>query len=363
MDTKSYFPQEVNSFSDQTQGIGHNGPPMSFDDQWYETRAAALSALCLNTVAKAHFDPVLKPRHESILWGIYLTTDPRAMCSWASDETIASALAMQPDTLRKGLRDLERAGYIMRDKRTIEHASTDRPLRVIIFSKVRRAELDEALTVYTQAAQLNRDRMAGLAKKRYGVVPQKTVRHRTAEDAETVRHRTEKKRYDTVPKTGEKRYDTVPIGTTPYRQVLNTNCSSSNKAVRHRTDLPPRLDLTCQYTEQSLDDCVASYNLAAKQCGLPAVRALNDARRKSLMALLETYGADAWADAMKELAASKNTLSKFKFSFDWMIGLGGTDKSATAFLHLLEGNYRDKGAVDAGPVNPPMCEDYLFEDD
>lgn len=113
----------------------------------------------------------------------------------------------------------------------------------------------------------------------------------------------------------------------------------------------------------SADDASADLDLAleawrdtAARCGLAQLRALNDTRRKKLLAILKAHGLDGWREALEAVEASSFLRGAkpgrdgraWKVDFDFLVTPG-------RFLKVIEGAYADGdgGGYAAG------ADDYL----
>ena len=95
--------------------------------------------------------------------------------------------------------------------------------------------------------------------------------------------------------------------------------------------------------QDDVSEALESYSALASRCGLPAVRVLNDARKRKLASLLKAHGLPVWLEALAKVEASDFCLGRkgdFRADLDFLL-------QQQSFTRLLEGRY-DNRAAQAG---------------
>jgi uncharacterized protein YdaU (DUF1376 family) len=107
--------------------------------------------------------------------------------------------------------------------------------------------------------------------------------------------------------------------------------------------------------QDHVSEALEAYSDLASRCGLPAVRVLNDARKRKLASLLKAHGLPVWLEALAKVEASDFCLGRkgdFRADLDFLL-------QQQSFTRLLEGRY-DNRVAPAGresaktPINPDL---------
>ena len=96
-----------------------------------------------------------------------------------------------------------------------------------------------------------------------------------------------------------------------------------------------------------VSEALEAYSALASRCGLPAVRVLNDARKRKLASLLKAHGLPVWLEALAKVEASDFCLGRkgdFRADLDFLL-------QQQSFTRLLEGRYDNRAS--AKPAAPP----------
>ncbi|GAA5540431.1 DUF1376 domain-containing protein [Brucella sp. NBRC 113783] len=134
-------------------------------------------------------------------------------------------------------------------------------------------------------------------------------------------------------------------------EKLSENRSRPNKnkglesQKRYHTDTDTTSSLRSDVSERAkkqdhVSEAIEAYSAVAGRCGLPAVRVLNDARKRKLASLLKTHGLPVWLEALAKVEASDFCLGRkgdFRADLDFLL-------QQQSFTRLLEGRYDNRAA-------------------
>ncbi|MGX5708248.1 DUF1376 domain-containing protein [Brucella lupini] len=123
-------------------------------------------------------------------------------------------------------------------------------------------------------------------------------------------------------------------------------CDHTDKDTDNTSSL--RSDVSERAKKQDeVSGALEAYSALAARCGLPAVRVLNDARKRKLASLLKTHGLPVWLEALAKVEASDFCLGHkgdFRADLDFLL-------QQQSFTRLLEGRYDNRAS--AKPADPP----------
>lgn len=93
--------------------------------------------------------------------------------------------------------------------------------------------------------------------------------------------------------------------------------------------------------QDHVSEALEAYSALASRCSLPAVRVLNDARKRKLASLLKAHGLPVWHEALAKVEASDFCLGRkgdFRADLDFLL-------QQQSFTRLLEGRYDNRAAT------------------
>lgn len=144
--------------------------------------------------------------------------------------------------------------------------------------------------------------------------------------------------------SAEKRQQKQRLASTDVQQPFNHTDTDTD------TDLTSSLrsDVSERAKKQDhVSEALEAYSALASRCGLPAVRVLNDARKRKLASLLKAHGLPVWLEALAKVEASDFCLGRkgdFRADLDFLL-------QQQSFTRLLEGRYDNRAS--AKPADPP----------
>ncbi|MBA8846240.1 hypothetical protein FHW02_004330 [Ochrobactrum sp. RH1CCR137] len=138
-----------------------------------------------------------------------------------------------------------------------------------------------------------------------------------------------------------------------YQEAERTENASATQEKRTKdTSTPITSSLRSDVSERAkkqdhVSEALEAYSALASRCGLPAVRVLNDARKRKLASLLKAHGLPVWLEALAKVEASDFCLGRkgdFRADLDFLL-------QQQSFTRLLEGRYDNRAS--AKPSEPP----------
>lgn len=110
--------------------------------------------------------------------------------------------------------------------------------------------------------------------------------------------------------------------------------------------------------QDHVSEALEAYSAMASRCGLPAVRVLNDARKRKLASLLKAHGLPVWHEALAKVEVSDFCLGRkgdFRADLDFLL-------QQQSFTRLLEGRYDNRAAAAASRENSPKSNNTDLDD-
>lgn len=150
--------------------------------------------------------------------------------------------------------------------------------------------------------------------------------------------------------SAEKRQQKQSLTSTDVQQPFNHTDTDTDNTSSLRSDISERAK-----KQDHVSEALEAYSDLASRCGLPAVRVLNDARKRKLASLLKAHGLPVWLEALAKVEASDFCLGRkgdFRADLDFLL-------QQQSFTRLLEGRY-DNRVAPAGresaktPINPDL---------
>ncbi len=142
----------------------------------------------------------------------------------------------------------------------------------------------------------------------------------------------------------EKRQQKQWLAPTDVQQPFNHTDTDTDTDITSslRSDVSERAK-----KQDHVSEALEAYSALASRCGLPAVRVLNDARKRKLASLLKAHGLPVWLEALAKVEASDFCLGRkgdFRADLDFLL-------QQQSFTRLLEGRYDNRAS--AKPADPP----------
>ena len=135
--------------------------------------------------------------------------------------------------------------------------------------------------------------------------------------------------------SAEKRQRNQRSISTGVQQTFNHTDTDTDTTSSLRSDVRERAK-----KQDHVPEALEAYSALASRCGLPAVRVLNDARKRKLTALLKAHGLPVWHEALAKVEASDFCLGRkgdFRADLDFLL-------QQQSFTRLLEGRYDNRSA-------------------
>ena len=142
--------------------------------------------------------------------------------------------------------------------------------------------------------------------------------------------------------SAEKRQQKQRLASTDAQQPFNHTDTDTDNTSSLRSDVSERAK-----KQDHVSEALKAYSDLASRCGLPAVRVLNDARKRKLASLLKAHGLPVWLEALAKVEASDFCLGRkgdFRADLDFLL-------QQQSFTRLLEGRYDNRAS--AKPSEPP----------
>jgi len=142
--------------------------------------------------------------------------------------------------------------------------------------------------------------------------------------------------------SAEKRQQKQRLASTDAQQPFNHTDTDTDNTSSLCSDVSERAK-----KQDHVSEALKAYSDLASRCGLPAVRVLNDARKRKLASLLKAHGLPVWLEALAKVEASDFCLGRkgdFRADLDFLL-------QQQSFTRLLEGRYDNRDS--AKPSEPP----------
>lgn len=152
--------------------------------------------------------------------------------------------------------------------------------------------------------------------------------------------------------SAEKRQQKQRMTSTDVQQTFNHTDTDTDNTSSLRSDVSE-----CARKQGYVSEALDAYSALASRCGLPAVRVLNDARKRKLASLLKAHGLPVWHEALAKVEASDFCLGRkgdFRADLDFLL-------QQQSFTRLLEGRY-DNRAAPAARDNSPKSNNTDLDD-